>query len=198
MRILAFTDMHGSMKAFKSIKRKSKNVDLILCCGDFTIFELEMEKLLKKFDALKRPFLVIPGNHEMGDEVEDFCKQSRFLHYIDESYYETDNLIVLGAEGNGFAMKDKHFEKVAKRFNKILAKKKTKKVILMTHAPPYGTKHDLLIDEHCGNKSIRDFIKKKQPQYAVCGHIHENAYSKDKIGETITINPGPEGRIIRI
>ena len=95
-------------------------------------------------------------------------------------------------------MVDKHFEKIASGFLKIL-KTKNKKYILMTHAPPYDTRLDKLFDEgHCGNKSVRNFIKKSKPLVAFSGHIHENNGKKDKLGRTRLINPGPEGTIVSI
>ncbi len=198
MKILAFTDMHGSPKAFQKIKQKSKNADIIICCGDITIFENDLKKIIKRFDSLGKTMLIIPGNHEFPEELEALCKKTKNLHYIEKSYYETDEFIFLGAEGNGFSIEDKTFRKTAKKFRKIIDKNKSKKHILITHAPPFGTRHDLLIDEHCGNKEIKDFIIKAQPAYAFCGHIHENSYTKDTIRKTITMNPGPEGRLIKI
>ncbi|MGM5482211.1 MAG: metallophosphoesterase family protein [Nanobdellota archaeon] len=198
MKILAFTDMHGSMKAFNAIKKKSKKAELILCCGDFTIFEIEIEEIIKKLDSLEKPMLIIPGNHEKDSTVEKLCKRTNNLHYINGTYYEDNNILVFGAEGNGFSIRDKHFEKMAKKFKRVHKRNKNKPYILITHAPPYGTRHDLLIDEHCGNKTIRDFIKDTQPLYAFCGHIHENSYTKDTIEDTTTINPGPKGKIIEV
>ncbi len=190
--------MHGSLRAFDDIKRKSRKADLILCCGDFTIFENDMIKILKKFDSLTKRMVIIPGNHETGKSLSEACKKTKNIHFINNSFYEDESLVVLGSEGDGFAIEDKEFRRTAKKFKNILSKKRNKKHILITHAPPYGTKHDLLIDEHCGNKDIRDFIEDSMPLYAFCGHIHENSYTKDTIGQTKTMNPGPTGRVIRI
>lgn len=198
MKVLAFTDMHGSSKAMQSIRAKSKNVDMIFCCGDITIFEQELEKTIKKLDSLQKPVLIIPGNHETPEALEEICEKTKNIHFLDDSFYETREHIILGAEGNGFSTEDKQFKKNAKKFKKILAKRKDKKFILITHAPPYGTNHDLMLENHCGNKDIRKFIEETQPLYAFCGHIHENSYTKDRIKNTLTSNPGPRGRIFNI
>ena len=74
---------------------------------------------------------------------------------------------------------------------KALESIKDEKITLfITHAPPYGTKTDLLPSgEHVGSESIRRIIEELQPTLNICGHIHE-ARGTDKIGETIIINPG--------
>src|SRR5690606_8123947 len=68
--------------------------------------------------------------------------------------------------------------------------KEEKITLFVTHAPPYGTKTDLLPSgEHVGSKSIRKIIEELQPTINICGHIHE-ARGTDKIGNTEIINPG--------
>lgn len=69
--------------------------------------------------------------------------------------------------------------------------------ILVCHQPPYG-----ILDQsnaryipkhwrgkHAGSKVILDYIKKKQPRYVFCGHIHEGKGYK-KIGKTEVYNLG--------
>ena len=95
-------------------------------------------------------------------------------------------------------MVDKHFNKVGKKFEKKVKKSKDKKIILVTHAQPYKTKIDRIMDEPCGNKSIKKFILKVKPDLVIAGHLHENAGKEDKIGKIKLINPGPFGKIINI
>ena len=73
-----------------------------------------------------------------------------------------------------------------------------KKIIFITHGPPYGTKIDLLGTNYAGNKSYTNFIKKEKPILALCGHLHENFGKTDQIGPSKLMNPGPEGEIIDI
>ncbi len=88
-------------------------------------------------------------------------------------------------------------EKKIKDFKKKM--EKFEKVVLLTHAPPYNTRLDKIIEESCGNKSIRKFIKKhKKIVLAVSGHLHENAGREDHVGSTRVVNPGPFGRVMSI
>jgi len=70
--------------------------------------------------------------------------------------------------------------------------------ILICHQPPYGfldkvdssygvPKH--WEGKHAGSKIILDYIKKKQPKYVFCGHIHEGK-GNIRIGKTKVYNLG--------
>jgi uncharacterized protein len=198
MKVLAFADTHGSMKALREVKEKAAKADLLLCCGDLTIFEQNMEKLLLELSRVNKPVLILPGNHEPTGELKKRCSAMPNLVYMENRIFETDTCMVFGSQGNGFAMVDRNFEKVHKAFEKALMEKSGKSFILMTHAPPFNTALDELVDGHCGNKSIRDFIKATKPHVAFAGHIHENAGRKDRIGNTLVINPGPYGVMVSI
>ncbi len=203
MKILAFTDMHGSKEALKKLAEKAKKADIILCCGDFTVFGKRQKYFLSEFNKLKKTMLIIPGNHETDEELKKDIKGYSYLRYMQNSMYKDDKIIVLGAEGNGFSTTDRVFSKVSKAFEAMLKKEnkegsRQRCYILMTHAPPYGTELDKITGEHCGNKAIRSFIIKTQPKYVFSGHIHENKGKIGYIRKTKIINPGPEGRIITI
>jgi Icc-related predicted phosphoesterase len=73
-----------------------------------------------------------------------------------------------------------------------------KKLVMLFHAPPYGNKTDIIMGDHVGNKSYRDFIREEKPLLVVCGHLHDNEGVQDHIGKTLIINPGPEGKLIEI
>ena len=74
-----------------------------------------------------------------------------------------------------------------------------KKLVLITHAPPYNTvcdytaikQNDMVIYKHVGSRGVLEFIKKYQPLFTLHGHIHDagelskNFY--EKIGETTVI-----------
>jgi len=198
MKILVFADTHGSRKAIRDVIGKSADADIVICCGDLTIFEQDLKKLLRRLDNIKKPILMIPGNHENSTILKKACKAFDHIIYMHGRVFENDKLMILGAEGNGFSLIDKQFEKISRNFSKYLKGNK-KKYLLMTHAPPYNTKLDRLFDGgHCGNKSIRNFIRKSKPLYAFSGHIHECSGKRDKLGSSILVNPGPTGVIIRI
>lgn len=78
--------------------------------------------------------------------------------------------------------------------------------ILVCHQPPYGYLDKVNFpgvpeswkEKHAGSKVILDYIKKYQPKYVFCGHIHEGE-GKVKIGKTEVYNLGAAGhKIINI
>jgi len=70
MKILCIVDSHGSKKAMKEIKRKAKEADIIVCCGDITVFGIEQEKIIKEFDSMGNEALMLHGNHELERELK--------------------------------------------------------------------------------------------------------------------------------
>lgn len=200
MKLLAFVDIHTSVNALQRIKKKVKKEkpDLILCGGDISIFENGIEYVLFFLNKLKKPILMINGNHERDNFMRKVCKLFKNIIFIHKKYYKKDDLIVLGYGGGGFALRDTEFKKTAKKFKKIINKNEDKKIILLIHGPPYGTKVDKIIGQFSGNKDITDFIKKNKVDYVICGHLHENFGKKDKIKRAIVMNPGPYGKIIKL
>ena len=84
-------------------------------------------------------------------------------------------------------------KKVLKSFGKI--------DILVCHQPPYGVLDKVSgkynppknwVGKHAGSKVILSYIKKNQPRYVFCEHIHE-AKGKKKIGKTEVYNVGHSG-----
>lgn len=199
MKILAFVDVHGNSAALKKVIAKSKNADLIICAGDLSMFGQNLDLLLSLLAKTKKPLLIIPGNHETAREIKKTCSLFEFATDIHNKAYKINNYIFLGYGGGGFSLRDIRFERTTKKFKKFLkTQKKKSKIILVTHAPPYKTSLDRLNSSHRGCKSIRKFIEDIKPKTHICGHLHENAGNKDKIGTTKILNPGPEGKIITI
>ncbi len=200
MKIFAFVDLHGSFSTLEKIKQviKEKNPDLIICAGDISNFGNDLVKLVKEFSDLKKPFLIIPGNHETEEEIYEICKEFKdFAIDIHKGSYEIDNYIIFGYGGEGFTEESKEFEKIAERFLKHYDRNKT--LIFVTHAPPYGTRLDYLSGlGHRGNKSFRKFIEQAKPKLVICGHFHENANVIDKMNSTVIINPGKQGKLIEV
>jgi putative phosphoesterase len=196
MKILAFVDLHGNLTTLKKIVQRAKkeDIDLLISAGDMTIFGSKLRNILQKLNKVNKSILIIHGNHEMDKELEKACSRFKNCIFLHKKNYRKNNHIFLGFGGGGFSLVDKEFEKTGKKFEKLI--KKDDKVILITHAPPYNTNIDKINKSPCGNKSIRNFIKKTKPDLAISGHLHENAGKEDKIGKTKIINPGYKGKVI--
>lgn len=197
MKLLIYSDLHEDLKALEEIKKKAikHKPDYIIDCGDMSIFGHNLKNIMKKINKLPAPVFTLPGNHESKPQLLLICKSLRNIKYIHKKIIIKQDFAIVGYGGGGFAMIDKKFDIF---INKIKSKLRNKKIILITHGPPYGTKLDLIHGNHAGNKSYTNFIKKYKPIIAVSGHLHENAKQTDKIGPTKLIHPGWDGEIIEV
>ncbi len=88
------------------------------------------------------------------------------------------------------AVKDTH--KASKILNKFEGLD-----ILVAHQPPLGILDKVSfsgapkswLGKHAGSKALLDYIKRRQPRYVFCGHIHEAA-GEARIGRTQVYNLG--------
>ena len=195
MKVLVFSDLHNNKASFEKLIMKAKQVDLIVCAGDISLFSVNLGKIIAKFKETKKPLIIIPGNHESPESLEKI--RGEYIIPLHKRIYRINDLLFVGYGTDGFSHEDRKFEEFIKKVKQYI--KKEDKVILITHGPPYGTKLDKLPHvDHVGNKSYRKAITFLNPLFYFCGHLHENFNKKDKIGKTWIINPGPEGKIINI
>lgn len=195
MKLFAFVDTHGNLSKINALKEKSKGADLVICAGDLTMFESNLNGFLKVLDGLGPRVLIVHGNHEEELTLKRACKPQPKIFDIHKEIFKTKDYVFMGFGGGGFSMVDEEFENLEEKFKKHL---KDNSTVLIVHGPPYGTALDYLDNRHVGNKSYRDFIIKYHPKLVICGHLHENAGKKDKIGDSIIVNPGPDGVMLDI
>ena len=198
MNILAFTDVHANKIFLNSIREKAVKgkPDLLVCCGDLSIFGSGLEESANFLNKLNIKTLIIPGNHESPEEIKEICSKNKNIINIHQGLYEFGNYNFFGWGTGGFSFIEEKFERIAKQFKKNYDK--NKKLIFVTHAPVYNTKLDNLSLGHRGCKSTRKFIEEVQPVLTLCGHFHENFKKHDKINKTLIVNPGPDGLLIEI
>lgn len=171
------TDTHvGSGTAEEDLRRTVKDIntqsdlDFILVTGDVTEMGTKLEIKLAKsiLSELKKPYYVIPGNHDTGWSESggvDFIKafgDDKFT--FDHKGYR----FIACASGPYVRMSDGHIPRDAVVWlDKIL--KKTAEdmpIIFINHYP---------IDNSLDNwYEATDRIKKFNIQYAICGHGHAN------------------------
>ncbi len=193
MKILAFSDLHSDEKALRSLEKKAKKADILVCAGDFTYFEMGMKKILTKLNSFGKKVVLVHGNHEEPFNVKVMSRKMKNIVYVHKKLHRHWNYVFVGHGGEGFALTSKDFE----RFASKLKFRKEDKIIFVHHQPPHGTKLDFIWAHH-GNRSYRNFILKKKPILAICGHLHETAGKKDKLGKTTLLNAGEKGVIIKV
>lgn len=196
MKILAFVDIHGSHKALRMLEKKAKQAEILICAGDISQFEMDLDKLLAKLSSFGKLVLMIHGNHEEPDMLDRACSKFDNIVFMHKQAKIIDNFVFIGFGGGGF---DKTTPKMVGFFEKHeKTLKMAKKAVFITHAPPYKTVLDKLNGSHNGNNTTRNMIIKYQPSFVVCGHFHENWQKHDKLGKSRIVNPGPSGAILKL
>ncbi len=197
MKIIAFTDLHASQRKLSHIEGliKLKKPDLLICSGDISVFGKELTSVLRKINSFNIKTLIIPGNHELEEELEEVSKRYDNLIDIHKKFYEFKGFQFFGLGSGGFAQKNLEFEK---QFTKLKQKiKDPAKFVFISHGPAYKTKVDKIEKDYVGSISIRKFIELTKPVLAISGHIHETEHLEDKIKSTRLINPG-DGEFITL
>ena len=195
MKILAFTDVHTNKKMLTTLVKKAKQADILVCCGDLSVFGEGLKQSLKILAQAGKPLLIIHGNHEEERVVEELTL--KHIVPFHRKSYRVDNYLFLGHGGGGFSMVDHKLEKRLAHFKEKI--RSGDKVIFVTHAPPYNTELDYLpLFGHVGCRSITKAIRELKPQLFLCGHLHENFNVRQKMDKTLLLNPGPMGTFIDI
>ena len=198
MKFLTFVDVHENRKSIKELvsRASQKDIDFVLCAGDFSTFGRGLRYILRLLQELGKPIYIIPGNHEEREGLleEVLPAYSNCINLHQQAMMIGDHLF-LGYGGGGFTQEDAEFRKLAREW---YGKRHGAKIVLVTHGPPFATKLDILHGQHVGNKDYRRFIERIKPKLTICGHLHETAGATDVIGPTRLVNPGWEGMVIEL
>ncbi len=197
MKFLAFTDVHEDKEKVQKLVQRSleEDVEFVVCAGDISTFGRGLKANVQLFKSTGKPFYLVPGNHEEGINLDEFVKDVPHVINLHRQALSIGNYLFLGYGGGGFAQEDNEFRKIAREW---YGRYKGKKIVFVTHGPPFGTKIDLLHEHHVGSIDYRKFIERINPKLVICGHLHETVGMVDKIEGTRIVNPGWDGMIIEL
>ena len=206
MKILTISDVHANENQRLYDYLENNNVDLVIVSGDITNFGPPefAEDFLNKISDWGSMTVAIPGNCDTKEVFEKINKSKAICAH--NNVIEYGNLIIYGFGGSNPTPFDTPFEfdddviydNLKKLFNskKAIKIEKEKKEsvgkvdILLTHAPPYDSKVDIIESGiHVGSEAVRKIIDEYQPSISLCGHVHESV-ALDMIGNTTIVNPG--------
>lgn len=206
MDILIISDIHNDIENLMTYfdKLKGMEFDVIICPGDFTDIPpkgfdaLDIAKIIvEQLKTFRKPILALPGNWDK-DLLGYFELEGINLH--------ADGKVLKGVGFYGFGgaktpfntMFEPSEEEIAAGLAEGYKKIGGAKIkVQVTHSPPARTKVDTVYTgAHVGSEVVRKFIEEKQPQLAICAHIHEGR-GVDEIEKTKIINSGrfPEGYV---
>lgn len=198
-RIFAASDLHGNTGLIKKLAEKAKKekADMVILAGDLTRFE-DTEDILGPFAKLKKPILLIPGNHESTATIDFMSEMYKpYAKNLHERPFKKGDLGIFGLGGADFgatAYSDKSFFEILSKAHKGI--EDSKKTIMVTHMHPADSKAEFSGFE--GNKGIRKAIEKFHPDIVLSGHIHEAEGIEEKVGKTKIFNIGRKGKIFEI
>ncbi|NIO23149.1 MAG: hypothetical protein GTN38_03945 [Candidatus Aenigmarchaeota archaeon] len=222
MKFLYVTDTHGTRTVYEKMfdLGRGKDIDFLVFGGDITsgvnpngqkfFLESYLVPRLKEFRKhFGKPVFIMMGNDDFESNVRILRRLSRqrIIRKLHARYYKMNGFNIAGypfVNPTPFLLKDweKTEEEIGKDLETLSKNINPKKTIYVFHAPPFGTKLDMLHNrEHKGSRAIADFIKREQPLLSLHGHIHESpevsGVTKQRIGKTLCVNPG-NGRIILV
>ncbi|MFH1174977.1 MAG: metallophosphoesterase [archaeon] len=181
------------------------------------------KNVILALDKLNIPLISVDGNWDFVKENSDRAviaatypelmrrtKHVRFLHkrllhWKGLSIYGFGGMVTasiyLSKEDFDPARRKKHRRMHAMESKQLFSKGRKGIDIVLAHYPPYGifdkvmNKKSPMHGKHVGFKPYTAFIKKFQPSFFVCGHMHEWQGVR-RLGRTriIATGPGKEGK----
>ncbi|MCK5023649.1 MAG: metallophosphoesterase family protein [Candidatus Aenigmarchaeota archaeon] len=180
MKILCVSDYHRDKKLAENVEKlaEKEKVDVIVNAGDF----LSEEFAAKTLNNTKFRTFVIRGNWD-----HELVSNNKKVSVLKNNVVEYDGYHFLGVDFGYYS----HIGELAKGID-------PKKIILVTHDPPYDMLDISYFGSNAGLLDLRAAVIKVSPILHVFGHIHEAAgYEKHK--GTLFVNAAlPEYRKVAI
>ena len=199
MKILAVSDIHGRRSNVQKLVERIQEdpPELIVIAGDLSNGSMkEAVNVLEIFRRSSIKTVFVPGNMD-PPELVSYEDDTNTVINIHLKTVEINGIVVAGVGGSNITPFNTYIEFSESEIKKMLEEvvggivEKSRRLIMVTHAPPYGTAVDRVFTGlHVGSRSLREFVEAEQPLALVSGHIHE-ARGIDKLGSTLIINPGP-------
>jgi uncharacterized protein len=201
VRVLIFSDIHGDLGALARIV--AQPADLYIDAGDLATFGKGLERCGEILKPLGERLWVLPGNHETHKATRELSERWGFVDFHRQVRpLESVGGVVQWA-GLGYSnitpfhtpgeYSEEELADALSAFDGI------RPLYLVVHCPPAGTRLDEYAPgKHAGSTAVREWVKREQPAYLFCGHIHEAAGLREVIGTTQCINVGRQGFAVDI
>jgi hypothetical protein len=197
MKIVLFSDIHGDTRALESVV--AQPADTYIAAGDLSNFGKGLERCGEILRPLGERLLVLPGNHETHEQMKQFCAQYGFVDFHRKAKkLGGTNWAGLGYSNiTPFKTPGEYTEpQIAEELSHFVG---MDQLYFVVHFPPLDTKLDEYAEgQHAGSSTLRAWVEHEKPLYLFCGHIHETAGMKDRLGTTKCINVGKEGYSIEV
>jgi uncharacterized protein len=195
VRLLAFSDIHRDDRRARELAEMATDADVVVAAGDFASVHIGLEKLIDMLVVIETPTVLVPGNNETEEALREACtgwKAATVLH----GEGTTIGGVPFYGLGGGIPTTpwDWSFDLTEEEAGAKLADAPSGGVFVL-HSPPKG---HLDGPRDLGSEAILRAIEEKEPEVAICGHIHEDGGKDARIGATRLYNVGPEGAFIDV
>ncbi len=194
MKILAFSDLHRDLDQAARLTEMSRQADVVIGAGDFASIHQGLEETIDALAGIETPTVLVPGNNETLDALKEATAGWSAATVLHGEGIELDGKTFYGL-GGGIPVTpwDWSFDLEEADAGNMLAGLPAG-AVLVVHSPPKGHCDESGNGMSLGSTAILKAIEEKQPELAVCGHIHEAWGKESKIGPTEVVNLGPSGR----
>lgn len=195
MKVLVFADVHGSHTSVESVLRSVGDFDVVIIGGDLTTngTGVEANEALERYRAFERPVFMVPGNMDPA-VVEDALARGGVS--IDGRGVVVGDVGFFGVGATPFSplhtpneiSEEETLRRAEAGWTDVRG---ARWKVLVAHTPPFNTQLDRIYSgKHVGSKAVRQFIERREPDIALCGHVHESR-GQEPVGRTIAVNCGP-------
>lgn len=199
MNVLCFSDLHCDVAAAERIVEQSDQADVIIGAGDFANQHQGLERTLDVLKAISKPAILVPGNGETFEELQEAAScwnSARVLHgsgceVMGETFWGVGGGIPVTPFGDWSYDFDEE-QAVG------LLKGCPVGGVLVVHSPPFDTVDHDRSGRIRGSQTIRATVEEKRPKLVVCGHIHDDWGETVQLGESRVINAGPSGQWVSL
>ena len=197
MRILVFSDIHGDTAALDRLL--GIEADMYVAAGDMTTFTRGLDRIGPLLARRADRMWVLPGNHEHARHVESLCAQYG-LHPLHGRSFERDGYHIAGlGHSNPTPFNTPGEDSEATIAANLQTFAGLKPLVLICHCPPLDTPLDEVTPgRHLGSSAVAAFIQSEQPDWFLCGHIHEAAGRHAILGRTHGVNAGKQGYLLEL
>jgi len=189
MRFVAISDSHGQHR-----KISLPEGDVILHAGDVSGrgTEPQIVDFINWFSGLNYRYKVfIAGNHDFFLESESSVRIQSLIPdnviYLNDSGVQIENINIWGSPiqpwFHDWAFNRRRGADIKRHWDLI----PNDTDILITHGPVKGILDRTVYGQEVGCADLLDAVKRVNPAFHVCGHIHE-AYGEQTSGQTNFIN----------
>lgn len=199
MKIIAFSDIHTDLHAVEKIRSLADDADVLVGAGDFANMRRGLAPVVDAIASINKLTVLVHGNAESEDELRAAAAQHDHLRVLHAGTVTIDNVTFLGLGG---AIPETPFDDWsvdhAEKQARAWLEPHTHADILVSHSPPKGHCDKDSAGKSLGSKSIAKWIRKHQPRYCLCGHIHASWQNWSDAGQTRVMNLGPMATKIEI